>query len=76
MKDFSTVSNKPLEASYAVAKFIAKTKQPHTISKSLVLACCREIVKVMINKSALKEVEKVPLSNNTVSRQIDEYCHS
>ena len=48
MKDFSTVSNKALEASYAVAKFIAKTKQPYTISKSLVLACCREIVKVMI----------------------------
>ena len=63
MQDFSTISNKALEASYAVAKIIAKTKQPHTIAESLVLPCCREIVKIMINESAVEEVENVPLSS-------------
>ena len=63
----STVSNKALEASYAIAKIIAKTKQPHTITESLVLSY-REIVKIMINESAVKEVENVSLSNNNISQ--------
>ena len=70
MKDFSTVSNKALETSYAVAKILAKTKQPHTIAECIVRPCCRKIVKIMINESAVKEVEKVPLSDNTMSRGI------
>ena len=70
MKDFSAVLNKALEASYAVAKILAKTKQPHTIAECLVLPCCREIVKIMINESAVKKVEKLPLSDNTMRRRI------
>ena len=67
----STVSNKALEASYAIAKIIAKTKQPHTINESLVLSY-REIVKIMINESAVKEVENVSLSDNSISKRIDD----
>ena len=70
MKNFSTVLNKALEASYAVAKILAKTKQPHTITECLVLPCCQEIVNIMKNESAVKEVKKVPLSDNTLSRRI------
>ena len=54
IKNFIQLSNKALEASYAVAKNIAKTKQPHTIGKSLVLPWCREIVKIVINENAVK----------------------
>ena len=66
------VSNKELEASYANVKIIAKTKQPDTITKSLVLSCCWEIIKIMINENAVKEVKKVLLSGNSISRQIDD----
>ena len=31
-----------------------------------------EIVKIMINESAVKEVEKVLLSDNSISRQIND----
>ena len=51
---------------------MAKTRQPHAIGKSLVLPCCREIVKIMINESAVKEVEKVPLSDISICRRIDD----
>ena len=61
-----------LEASYAIAKIIAKTKQPRTIGESLVLSCCRETVKITINKSAVEEVQKVLLSDNSISRRIDD----
>ena len=50
---------------------MAKTKQPHAIAKSLVLSYCRKIVKIIINESAITEVEKVPLSDNSISRRID-----
>ena len=40
IKYFSTATNKALEASYAIAKIIAKTKQSYTIAESLVLSCC------------------------------------
>ena len=36
------VINKAREASYTVAKNITKTKQPHTIGKSLFLPCWEE----------------------------------
>ena len=54
MKDCGMVSNKVLEASYAVAKILVKTKQLHTIAKCLVLPCYLEIIKIMINESAVK----------------------
>ena len=54
----NTISNKTLEASYTIAKIITKTKQPHTIIESLVLSHCQEIVKIIINESAVKQVDK------------------
>ena len=51
-------------------KIIAKTKQLRTIAESLVRSCCRKIVKIIINESAVKEVEKV--SQSDISRRIDD----
>ena len=46
--------------------------QPHLIAESLVAPCCRETVQSMLGKKAAKEIQKIPLSDNTVSRRIND----
>ncbi|KAJ4941484.1 hypothetical protein JOQ06_011363 [Pogonophryne albipinna] len=66
------VSDKAQEASYLVAELIAKAKKAHTIAENLILPACKEIVRVMIGPDATKEIDKIPLSNNTIKRRIDD----
>jgi hypothetical protein len=68
----STVSDKAQEASYAVAKLIAKKMKSHTIAESTILPACCEIVKIMFGEDFENEVKKIPLSNNTVRRRIED----
>lgn len=72
MSDYTSISDKGLEASFIVSQLIAKHKKPHTIAESLVVPCCREIVRIMLGENAEKEIQKVPLSDNTVSRRISD----
>jgi hypothetical protein len=44
--------------------------QPHTIAENVILPACKEIVKSMLSDGARKEISLVPLSNDTISRQI------
>jgi len=46
--------------------------QPPTIAENLIFPACKEIVKSMLGESAEKEVSRVSLSNNTISRRIDD----
>ena len=48
MKSSFTVSKKALEASYHVAKLIARQKKPHTIGETLLKPACLEIVRLML----------------------------
>lgn len=66
-----TISDKCQEASYHVAELIAKKMKPHTIAENLVLPACRQIVKTLFGVEAEKEVLKIPLSDNTISRRIE-----
>lgn len=66
------VAEKAQEASYLVAELIAKNMKPHTIAESLILPSCCAIVRTMFGAEAEKEVKKIPLSDNTISRRIQE----
>lgn len=70
MKSAVTVSEKALEASYHVAKLIARQKKPHTIGETLIKPACMEIVRLMLGPNEVNEVNKVSLSADTVKRRI------
>ncbi|GFS58857.1 zinc finger BED domain-containing protein 5 [Nephila pilipes] len=70
MNSAVTVSEKALEASYHVAKLIARQKKPHTVGETLIKLACMEIVRLMLGPNEVKEVNKVSLSADTVKRRI------
>ncbi|GFT55863.1 SCAN domain-containing protein 3 [Nephila pilipes] len=70
MKSVVTVSEKALEASYHVAKLIARQKKPHTVGETLIKPACMEIIRLMLGPNEVKEVNKVSLSADTVKRRI------
>ena len=57
-------------ASYSVSLRIAKAKKPHVIGEELILPCTKDIVHHMLGDNAVKSLECVSLSNNTVQRRI------
>jgi hypothetical protein len=60
-----TVSEKAQEASYLVAELVTQKKKSHVIAESIIMTACKIIV-----NTTLCEVEKVHLSDNTISRRI------
>ncbi|GFT08205.1 protein FAM200B [Nephila pilipes] len=70
MKSAVTVSEKAFEASYHVAKLIARQKKPHTVGETLIKPACMEIVRLMLGPNEVKDVNKVSLSADTVKRCI------
>ena len=61
-----------LLASYLVSYRIAKCKKPHTVAETLVLPPAIDMVKVMFGESYAKKLLQIPLSDNTVSRRIND----
>jgi hypothetical protein len=57
-----TISEKAQEASYLVAELIAQKMESHTITESLVIPACKIIE---------SEIDKIPVSANTISRRVD-----
>ena len=72
MRRATTVSQKALKVSYLVAELVAKAKQPHTVAEKVILPACKIIVKEMVGPDADKEVAKLPLSDNTIARRIED----
>jgi hypothetical protein len=70
-----TVSEKAQEASYLVAELVAQKLKRRTAAESLIMPACKIIVKTMTGKEAESEVDKVPVSNNTISRRVDDMSH-
>ncbi|XP_068219693.1 zinc finger BED domain-containing protein 5-like [Palaemon carinicauda] len=64
------VADKAQEVSYFVAELVVKSMKPHTIAETLILPACSAIVKTMFGSEAEKEVRKIPVSDNTISRRI------
>lgn len=65
-------NSKAVEASYRVAKLIAKAGKPHTIGETLILPAAKEMVGVMCGEKARKQLNLISLSDNTVERRINE----
>jgi len=66
------MSDKALEASFKVAELIAKNMNSHVIGEKLIGPACIAIVQTMLGKESKDVISKVPLSNNTISRRINE----
>ncbi|CAH2013090.1 unnamed protein product [Acanthoscelides obtectus] len=61
-----------LRASYNISLLIAKSGKPHTIGEKLILPAVEEVLKTVLHKPASDIIKRIPLSNNTVERRIDE----
>ncbi|GBP89280.1 SCAN domain-containing protein 3 [Eumeta japonica] len=61
-----------LRASYNISLLIAKSGKPHTIGEQLILPAVEEVLKTVLHKSPFNVLKRIPLSNNTVQRRIDE----
>ncbi|GFU55800.1 SCAN domain-containing protein 3 [Trichonephila clavipes] len=51
---------------------ISKRFMPHTIAEELILPAAIEIVETMFRDNFAKELQSIPLSNDTVSHRIDD----
>lgn len=65
-------TEKCFKASLKVANWIAKTKKPHTIAEELVKPCLLEVIELLFGKEYKTIAEKIPLSNSTIKRRINE----
>lgn len=68
-------SKMALEASFRVSYRIARYAQAHTMAENLIGPCAKDIVKCMLGEKAAKKIDLVPLSNNTMSRRINDLAN-
>ncbi|CAH2016533.1 unnamed protein product [Acanthoscelides obtectus] len=61
-----------LRASYNISLLIAKSRKPHTIGDKLILPAVEEVLKTVLHKPVSDIIKRIPLSNNTIDRRIDE----
>ncbi|CAH1986549.1 unnamed protein product [Acanthoscelides obtectus] len=61
-----------LRASYNISLLIAKSGIPHTIGEKLIFLAVEDVLKTVLHKPASDIIKRIPLSNNTVERRIDE----
>ncbi|XP_068233332.1 zinc finger BED domain-containing protein 5-like [Palaemon carinicauda] len=61
---------KATESSYKVSLSIAKTRKAHSIGETLVKPAAKIMTEIMLGEKASKEVNKIPLSNDTVKKRI------
>ncbi|XP_040275585.1 protein ZBED8-like [Bufo bufo] len=61
-----------VEASYLVARRIARAMKPHTIGEDLLLPAAKDIVRVMIGDEYVTKLNAISLSNDTVRRRLDD----
>uniref|UniRef100_A0A8C3RXN0 Uncharacterized protein n=1 Tax=Chelydra serpentina TaxID=8475 RepID=A0A8C3RXN0_CHESE len=72
----STDNENALEASYRMSYRVAKALEAHTIAESLIGPCIKDVVHCMLGEKAAKRIDMVPLSNNTLSRRINDMSNN
>ncbi|KAI6650135.1 SCAN domain-containing protein 3-like [Oopsacas minuta] len=68
----TTKNDDGLVASYNISLLIAKCGKPHTIGEKLILPAIREVISTVMHQDASSVVRSIPLSNNSVSRRIED----
>ena len=68
----TVVSERGLKASYAISLLITRTGKPHSIGEMLIKPAISEVIKTVLDQDPTQVLSAIPLSNNTVSRRIDE----
>lgn len=61
-----------LQASYLVALRVARESKPHTIAENLILPAAIDMVNAVIGPEEGNKLKAIPLSNDTISRRINE----
>lgn len=69
---FQQENEKVIEASYEVSLLIAKDKKPHTIGETLIKPSILKATRIVLGEESQRKMDKIPLSNNSVQRRIDE----
>lgn len=64
-----------LKASYKVSHLIAKSGKNHTIGENLIIPSAIEIVSCMFGEKQANKIKSIPLSNDTVSRRINDMSY-
>uniref|UniRef100_K7FQX6 Uncharacterized protein n=1 Tax=Pelodiscus sinensis TaxID=13735 RepID=K7FQX6_PELSI len=67
--------NKAVRASYILAYKVAQAKKPHTLEQ-FVLPYAKEMVQLVLGEEAARKLNDISVSNDTVSRQINEISHN
>ncbi|XP_039309107.1 protein ZBED8-like [Solenopsis invicta] len=65
-----------LRASYNISLLIAQKGKPHTIGEELILPAIKEVITTVLHKPATDIIRKIPLSNSSVQRRIDEMAEN
>jgi uncharacterized phage protein gp47/JayE len=66
------ISDKAQEVNNAVAEILTKYIKTHTIAESVILPACSKIVNIVFGEEYEKEILKIPVSDNTISRRIQD----
>jgi zinc finger BED domain-containing protein 5/7/8/9 len=68
----TTISERSLQASYALSLLAVKNNKPHTIVEELVMPSIIEVASIMCGEKMSSIFHSIPCSNDTVNRRIGE----
>ncbi len=68
----TSLDNNGMVASYNISLLVAKTGKPHTIGETLLRPVIEEVLSTVMKEKSDTVIKKIPLSNDTISRRIDE----
>ena len=72
MDSYLKLLEKKLIADYKVAHMLAKHKKAHTNAESVIAPALVIVVEKILGTSAAEKVRRVPWSNDTISRRIED----
>lgn len=55
-----------IKASYMLSYHVAKQMKPHTICKTLLVPCMKDVIVALIGKEHVKKPDKIPCSNENI----------